>query len=112
MRLPILAVIFMADDEEDLAQQDSGGQPGSAEEAMAGEGEAPAQKPDEEEIARMVENFSQAGKAAAKVLREVPKLVLPGESYLDIAESLEKMIGDAGARPAFPANISEMVLPT
>ena len=64
------------------------------------------EEPTEEEIARMMESFSAAGKVAAKVLREIPKLVLPGESYFDIAESLEKMIADAGARPAFPANIS------
>lgn len=59
-----------------------------------------------EEIAQMRKNFEAAGKAAASVLKEVPKLVLPGESALDIAETLEKMIGDAGAKPAFPANIS------
>ena len=60
----------------------------------------------DEEKAEILENFIKAGSIAAKILREVPKLVLPGESYFDIAESLEKMIGDAGARPAFPANIS------
>jgi len=59
-----------------------------------------------EEAARMRENFASAGKIAASVLREVPKLVNPGESLLDIAESLEKMIFDAGGKPAFPANIS------
>ncbi|MFA6490009.1 MAG: type II methionyl aminopeptidase [Candidatus Micrarchaeia archaeon] len=59
-----------------------------------------------EEVAKMMENFRTAGKAAASVIKEVPKLVLPGESVLDIAETLEKMIADAGAKPAFPANIS------
>ncbi|VVC01827.1 Methionine aminopeptidase [uncultured archaeon] len=54
----------------------------------------------------MEKNFAEAGRIAGSVLREVPKLVLPGESFLDIAESLEKMIIDAGGRPAFPANIS------
>ena len=62
--------------------------------------------PTDEEIAQMYENFSKAGKIAASVMKEVPKLVLPGESYFDIAESLEKMIGDAGGKPGFPANIS------
>ncbi len=60
----------------------------------------------DEEMAKMAANFENAGKAAAKILSEVPKLVLPGESYFDIAESLEKMVFDSGARPAFPANIS------
>ena len=60
----------------------------------------------EEEIAQMRANFKKAGAAAASVIKQVEKLVLPGESVLDIAETLEKMITDAGAKPAFPANIS------
>lgn len=63
-------------------------------------------EPTEEDIAAMRENFARAGKIAASVLKEAPKLVLPGESYLDIVESLEKMIVDGGGVPAFPANIS------
>ena len=62
--------------------------------------------PTDEEIAQLYENFAKAGKIAASVLREAPKLVLPGESYFDIAESLEKMILDAGGNVGFPANIS------
>jgi methionyl aminopeptidase len=60
----------------------------------------------EEELAKVRGNFEQAGKIAASILKEVPKLVVPGESLLDIAETLEKMIADAGAKPAFPANVS------
>ncbi|MCX8195049.1 MAG: type II methionyl aminopeptidase [Candidatus Micrarchaeota archaeon] len=60
----------------------------------------------DEGLAKVQENFSKAGSIASSVLREVPKLVLPGESLLDIAESLEKMIVDAGGKVAFPANIS------
>jgi methionyl aminopeptidase len=67
-----------------------------------GEGEGLA----EEDAAKVRENFLSAGRMAASVLKEVPKLVLPGESYVDIAESLEKMIFDSGGRPAFPVNIS------
>ena len=59
-----------------------------------------------EERQKMEKNFAEAGRIAGSILREVPKLALPGESFLDIAESLEKMIIDAGGRPAFPANIS------
>ncbi|MCX8197205.1 MAG: type II methionyl aminopeptidase [Candidatus Micrarchaeota archaeon] len=61
---------------------------------------------DDEEKQRMLKNFSDAGKIASKIASEVPKIVVPGESYFDIAESLEKMIFDAGAKPAFPVNIS------
>ena len=60
----------------------------------------------DEQKAEIKANFEKAGKIAGAILKEVPKLVLPGESYFDIAESLEKMILDGGARPAFPANIS------
>ena len=60
----------------------------------------------EEEKAKIIENFKSAGKVAGLVLKDAPKLVLPGESLLDIAESLEKMIVDGGARPGFPCNIS------
>jgi len=63
-------------------------------------------EPTEEEIAQMYANFEKAGKIAASVIKEAPKLVLPGESYFDIAESLEKMIVDAGGLPGFPAGIS------
>ena len=71
-----------------------------------GEGEETHGEGPEESLQRMRENFAKAGKVAAEVLREAPKLVMPGESYLDVVESLEKMIVDGGARPAFPANIS------
>ena len=60
----------------------------------------------EEDIAQMFADFDKAGKIAGSVIKEAPKLVLPGESYFDIVESLEKMIIDSGGRPAFPANIS------
>ncbi len=63
-------------------------------------------EPTPEEIAKMRENFEKAGKMTASVIKEVPKLVLPGESLYDIVESLEKMILDTGGKPAFPANIS------
>ncbi|MCX8198322.1 MAG: type II methionyl aminopeptidase [Candidatus Micrarchaeota archaeon] len=61
---------------------------------------------DDEELAEIRRKFSDAGKAVASVLKDAQKLVLPGEPLLDIAESLEKMIADLKAKPAFPANIS------
>ncbi len=66
----------------------------------------PDEEPNSEDLAKVAENFKKAGKIAASILDQVPKLVFPGESYLDIAESLEKLINDAGAKIAFPANIS------
>lgn len=52
-----------------------------------------------------ISDFRQAGKITAKVLKEAEKLVMPGESLLDIAETAEKMIAEEGAKLAFPVNI-------
>lgn len=60
----------------------------------------------EEEAAKELENFRKAGKLTAMVLEDAKRLVLPGESLLDVVESIEKMILDVGGKPAFPANIS------
>ena len=60
----------------------------------------------DEDRAKIRGNFEKAGKIAGSVLKDAPKLVMPGESLLDVAESLEKMIVDAGAHPGFPCNIS------
>lgn len=53
-----------------------------------------------------IDDFKKAGKIAAKIKEESKKLVMPGASVLDIAETIEDMIIKEGARPAFPANIS------
>jgi methionyl aminopeptidase len=52
------------------------------------------------------ELFRQAGKIASKIREESKSLIMVGESILDIAETIEKLIGEEGARPAFPVNIS------
>ncbi len=53
-----------------------------------------------------LELFRQAGKIASKVREDSKRLIMVGESLLDIAETVEQMIGEEGARPAFPVNIS------
>ncbi|MBI5228460.1 type II methionyl aminopeptidase [Candidatus Micrarchaeota archaeon] len=53
-----------------------------------------------------LDNFRQAGKIASKIRNESKGLVMVGASFLDIAETIEQMIHDEGARPAFPVNIS------
>lgn len=57
----------------------------------------------EEEI--NIEDFKQAGKIASKVREESKKLINPGEGLLDIAETIEQMVGEEGAKMAFPVNI-------
>lgn len=67
--------------------------------------EATGELTPEEAEAKMKENFEKAGKIASEVVSASKKLIMVGESVLDIAESIEKMIEDTGAKPAFPANV-------
>lgn len=60
----------------------------------------------EEEYAHMLDNFKKAGKLTAKVREEGKRLIVPGESLFDIAESVEKFMAEAGIRMGFPTNIS------
>jgi methionyl aminopeptidase len=60
----------------------------------------------DEKRAQILENFIKAGKIHSEIKKDAKQMVLPGESALDIAQSVEKMILDAGAKPGFPTNIS------
>ena len=53
-----------------------------------------------------LERFRQAGRIASKVREESRSLIMVDASLLDIAETIEQMIREEGARPAFPVNIS------
>lgn len=50
--------------------------------------------------------FEEAGRLAAKIRDESRRMIMPGEALLDVAETIEQMIAEEGARPAFPVNIS------
>jgi len=50
--------------------------------------------------------FRQVGRIASRIREESKSLIMVGESLLDIAETVEQMIGEEGCRPAFPVNIS------
>jgi len=64
------------------------------------------EKQSEEDKQKMLDNYIKAGQIAQSVRKDVHSLVNPGASALDIAESIEKSILDAKAKPAFPVNIS------
>jgi methionyl aminopeptidase len=66
----------------------------------------PEENDPEEMWAKALENFKKAGAIAAKIKKDAKSLVMPGESVLDIAETIEKMIIDNGANPGFPCNVS------
>ena len=53
-----------------------------------------------------LELFRQVGKIAARIREDSKRLIMVEESLLDIAETVEQMIGEEGAKPAFPVNIS------
>jgi len=53
-----------------------------------------------------LERFREAGKIAARIREDSKSLMMVGEPLIEIAETIEKMIADEGAKPAFPVNIS------
>ncbi|MCX6688605.1 MAG: type II methionyl aminopeptidase [Methanoregula sp.] len=54
----------------------------------------------------ILENYRNAGIIAAKVLREGALEIRAGGSYLELVESVESRVIDAGAELAFPLNVS------
>ena len=50
--------------------------------------------------------YLKAGKVISKIRHDVLSKIKVGRKLLDIAEDIEKMIRDGGAKPAFPVNIS------
>ncbi len=53
-----------------------------------------------------LEELREAGKITKKIIGQLEGLVIVGASYRDVAETIEEMIVEEGAKPAFPVNIS------
>lgn len=53
-----------------------------------------------------IENLKIAGDITKKIKKEIPKIAKSGENLLSIAESIESLIDEDEAMPAFPVNIS------
>jgi methionyl aminopeptidase len=53
-----------------------------------------------------LESYRKAGKIASEALTSGAKLIKSGAKLLDVAESIEKKVTEAGAGIAFPVNIS------
>lgn len=53
-----------------------------------------------------IEKSIKACQIAGEVLKDAKKMVKPGVKLFDLAESIEKMIVDKGAKLGFPANLS------
>ncbi len=54
----------------------------------------------------ILEKYREAGRIAAKVLREGAQAIRAGASYLDVVESVEARVAEEGAGLAFPLNLS------
>jgi methionyl aminopeptidase len=54
----------------------------------------------------LMEKYREAGRIAAKVLREGAQAIRVGASYLDVVESIEARVREEGAGLAFPLNLS------
>jgi len=54
----------------------------------------------------MLEDLKKAAEITKKVKRDAEKLLKPGESIYNIAETIEQKIIDLGGFPSFPVNIS------
>jgi len=61
---------------------------------------------DEKEEEASIEEFMEAGRLGSKIREESRQLINIGEGVLDIAETIEGMIKEEGAEPAFPVNVS------
>ncbi|MCS7386493.1 MAG: type II methionyl aminopeptidase [archaeon GB-1867-005] len=53
-----------------------------------------------------VEKLLRAGRVVKQVLKRAAEIVKPGARVVDICESLENLIYELGASPAFPCNVS------
>lgn len=53
-----------------------------------------------------LEAYRRAGKLVAEVREQARPLVKPGTTLLEIAEAVEELITQKGAKPAFPCNVS------
>jgi len=60
----------------------------------------------DEKKERNLKDFKKAGKIAYDIIKESKSMIIPGQSLLDIAESIEKLIVDKSGSPAFPCTVS------
>ncbi len=61
----------------------------------------------EEEIEETpLEKYKKAGEVAKSILQHLKGMAKPGIKALDLCETADKMIADAGMKPAFPLNVA------
>ena len=72
--------------------------------------EVKEEKPEEEqEVAKEetpLDKYKKAGVVAHNILQHLKEIAKPGVKALDLCEAADKMIADAGMKPAFPLNVA------
>lgn len=53
-----------------------------------------------------IEKYREAGRIVSQALEHAREMIEPGKKLITIAEEVENLIEEEGARPAFPCNIS------
>lgn len=61
---------------------------------------------EEEKELTPLEKYQKAGNVARDILQHLKTMAKPGVKALDLCETADKMIADAGMEPAFPLNVA------
>ena len=61
---------------------------------------------EEEKEETPLDKYKKAGEVAKSILAKLNEIVKPGIKALDLCETADKMIADAGMKPAFPLNVA------
>lgn len=61
---------------------------------------------EEEKEETPLDKYKKAGEVASKIREHLKEMAKPGVKALDLCETADKMIAEAGMKPAFPLNVS------
>jgi len=68
--------------------------------------EKPEEEVEEEKEETVLDKYKKAGDVASKILQHLKEIAKPGVKALDLCETADKMIREAGMKTAFPLNVS------
>ncbi|MHA1687238.1 MAG: type II methionyl aminopeptidase [Candidatus Heimdallarchaeaceae archaeon] len=61
---------------------------------------------EEEKEETPLDKYKKAGEVARNILQHLKEIAKPGVKVVDLCETADKMIAEAGMKPAFPLNVS------
>ena len=76
------------------------------EEVFDKEAEEVKEETEEEKELTPLEKYQKAGEVAKSILKTLKGMAKPGIKAIELCETADKMIADAGMKPAFPLNVS------